>query len=374
MTRKTGKKTWLGRFGKLLGLILEPGWKRWLLFAMAAVLLVILAALSRDRLDPAADPSALVPRSVQFYLETRDAREFFARAGGFPLWGGKDSGEGAPNRLSADFAAWAGEAFPGLPLRLPLLWLIGSTQAAFAVLGEGTSDQAWILLLQTGESRDYLAELGIESGWRLEKLDQTPSGGLFLLAGRDGGSLYLAEAGNWFAVSSAETASRFALDSLADPAFSLANSDLLADWRRDAAMRGLLAPAHFAADPWFPRLLPRNGWNPGARLAFTAGLDPASGLEVSILIREFDPAQPGGGVWPLIRLVFILLAAFCLFLALAVILAALGFGAWLKFLAMKAGLTPAEAPAAVKPSDSFREDAGMPENALPAPERPDNPR
>jgi hypothetical protein len=346
---------------------LEPGWRRWLLFTLLAILLAALAGLTLDRIDPRTDPSALVSRSSRLYLETRDAKTFFARAGAWPGWSrerlteSRDIDDDKWNRLQIDLAGLAGAAIPSLGVRTPLRWLAESTRLALA-LSEDDGTPGWTLLFDIPEPRECLAELGVEPGLRLERIGDASGGGqLFRLSGNAGGNLHLAAAGPWLIVAPAQKAAQFALDSWGSPAFSLANSGLVPVWRRGAVLRGALDPSYLTESArggaWLDAL---GGWlDADARLGFTARFDEAGIGDAEFEIRKFSAAPPGGGLWPLVRIVLALLGIACLLLILLIILAAVGFGARLKILAIRAGLSSAPKPVQVELSTAFMEDAGL---------------
>jgi hypothetical protein len=197
-----------------------------------------------------------------------------------------------------------------------------------------------------------LIELRLEPEIRLEKTESISDGELFRLSGGKGADLHLAAVGPWLVVSTGEKSARFALESWENPAYSLANSGLTAAWRRGADLRGIFAPSRFvpAGSAWLDET---------ARLAFTAGFDVKGATALHVETRHFSEKIAGSGFWPLVRILFGLAGIICLLLVLIILLAALGFGAWFKLLAIRAGITPAPAPIPLEPSPAFKEDAGM---------------
>ncbi|MDR2391176.1 MAG: hypothetical protein LBE84_05805 [Planctomycetota bacterium] len=353
MTGNSGKKKCkhlLIRIGGwLFDVIMAPGWRRWVVFAVAAVLLAALIGILFDRINPAVDPSALTPREASLYIEARDVRAFLALAGDWPIWAGNRADDpadpGGWSRFQFDLTA----AFPGLPLR----WLTGAAKAAFSLqYRDEAPTPVSTLFLDVGNPDAYLVELRLEPKMRVEKIENVSAGELFRLSDGKGAVLRLAAAGPWLVVSTEEKQVRFALESWKNPASSLADSGLAAAWRRGADVRGMFAPSRFApaGSAWLDET---------ARLAFTAGFDAKGTANLQMETRHFSEKAARSSIWPLVRILLALAGLICLFLVLVVLLAALGFGAWLKFLAIRAGVTPAPAPLPVEPSPAFREDAGM---------------
>jgi hypothetical protein len=260
-------------------------------------------------------------------------------------------------------AVLAGEKAPELGVRLPLRWLAESGRLAMAIEANGPED-GWLILLDPPNPSGLLAELKLEPGLKLEVETEAEDGINYRLYGSDGSPLHLTVIGPWLAVSNFAQATAFARESWDNPDFSLANSGLIPEWRRGAELRGAVNPTRLAQSAPGTIWAKAAEWlSPEARLAFTAGLDSSGNMETRLESRLFSGEIRGGGVWPLVRLLAVLAGAACLLLIVGIAMAALGMGAWLKILALKAGLTLAPAPLPVKPSAAFREDAGLEDEA-----------
>lgn len=358
---------WARLCGWLLGIVLEPGSKRWLLLALTAVMLAAMAWLALDRVNPADNPSALVTQDATLYVEARNAGALLAKANNWPWWRAEIR-ESSPDAkqwtsLQIGLAGLASGKAPHLGVRMPLRWLVAADRLAFAVKTDEPED-SWLVLLDPPNPAECLAELRIEPGIRLEPETEAAGGIVHRLSGPSGATLYLAAIGPWLAISNQAKAPAFALESWDNPDFSLAQSGLVAEWRRGADLRGMANPVYLSQTaPAAARLNAAEWLSPEARIAFGVGLDASGNLEAHLETRLFSGGARGGGFRPVARILAAMAGVVCIILIAGVILAALGMGAWLRILALKAGVVPAAAPLPVKPSAAFREDAGLEDEA-----------
>ncbi len=372
--------------GWVYNLIFQAGWPRWVLLA-AAVLLCLVAALAWcGGTDYREDPSALVPRSVEVYAETRNLGALLKRVGGWKLWAREDGpiAEDSWTQLHRDLADIIGDQIDGLGRRQPLMWLSTAGKAAYCVspadqpaqtakAGEGAATaektppaattptpeasggETWELLLEVPDPANVLSELGVEKNLNLQKSDD----GIYTLTGRGEGKLHFAVVGPWLVVSSGDKLPKFAQESLKKPQFALARSELLSPWRRSVGVRGLFNPAYRAdaiKDSVYSKVA---GWMaPDVRLNFTGRLNDSGGIDMHYNAGKLSDRIGGGGLWPLFLLLLTLLGIVALAVIVAILCSVLGYSGWLKALAWKAGIRPASGPAKVDSSAAFKADVG----------------
>lgn len=346
--------------GWLYTVLFTPGWQRWVLLAVALAAFLCAGLFLTGGTDYREDPSALVPRSVQAYVETNDLDALLRNAGAWSAWQAdrRASPGDQYNRLQVDIAERIGRRVSGLGTR-PLRWLVGTGRAAHCVNREEDGGETWALFLQVPDIGEALSEASVEQSMTLETIEGTRENGLFKLTGSGGGELFLCALSPWFIVSSGETLPRFALESVRRPAFSLANSGILPQWTRGASIRGVVNPAYPAGGAALSAYGVVSGWMAAeARVNFVSAF--RNGLETTLDTAMLtDKVRGGGLLWPLLRLLLLFAALACLFLAVVAVLVMVGWGGWLKARAARAGIVPLQSPKAIEPSAAFREDAGL---------------
>ncbi len=344
----------------------RPGWTRRIALAAAAALFALSALYLTGTSDYREDPSALVPRSADVFAETRDLPLLLKTAGAWRIWRPERRGDGAEARseLERDLAGLVSARVGGLPLGAPLRWMAAARGAAFCVSRgsgeeEGGGEASWALYLLLGDPASALREIEIEPGMTLTVVQGgRDTDGVFSLAGRDG-TAALGIVGPWLIFSGDEKLPAFALEAKRRPSLSLAGAGVLPHWSRSAGLRGLVNPSSAAArrsafgpafaDEWLA---------PGARLAYTAVLGKNGGVETRLASVELTDAAPGAALGPVVFLLMAVLAVASLAVIFAILLVMVGWGGWLKALALRGGIAPAPAPERVEPSRAFREDSG----------------
>ncbi len=363
-TKKRSLKTIL--VGWICRIVVRPGWTRWVALAVAAVLFVLSAFYLTRSTDYREDPSALVPRSADVYAETRDLSSLLKTAGAWTLWHADRRGDGteARNDLEKELAARISARVGGLPINPPLRWMASSLGAAWCVSREapdGGADGAdsWALYLRLEDPAAVLGEIEVEPGITLETVQGGRGGdGVFSLAGKDG-TVFVGIVGPWLIFSGDDKLPAFALEAKRRPSLSLAGSEMLPAWRRGAGLRGLVNPSSSAArSPAFAPAFVTDWLSPAARVVYTAVLGRSGGAELRLATAELTDSAPGAALWPVMFVLMAALAVASLAVIFAILLVMVGWGGWLKALAVKAGAAPASAPERVEPSRAFREDAG----------------
>ncbi len=364
--------------GWAYNLIFQAGWPRWVLLAVAAAICLLAIFALSGGTDYKEDPSALVPRSVEVYAETRNLGSLLKKVGGWTLWGKADGpvAEDSWTQLHRDLADIIGDQVDGLGRRQPLMWLSTASKAAYCIAPgddagktpakagemapaegakEGAGGESWALYLEVPNPATAISELGVEKNLTLDKGED----GLYTLSGRDKGKLYLAVVEPWLVVSSGEKLPKFAQESLKKPAYSLARSELLSSWRRGVGVRGLFNPAYQADAVKGSAYSRVAGWmGPDVRLNFTGRLNDSGGIDMHYNAGRLTDKIGGGGVWPLLVALLTLLALVALAVLAAILCSVLGYAGWLKALAWKAGIRPLNAPARVESSSAFKADVG----------------
>ncbi len=351
--------------GWLYGIVFQAGWRRWLLLAVSVVGFLVAFALLRSGVDYRRDPSALVPRSVYLYAETRELGTVLADIGAWGVWNRERlpaavEGQGEP--LVEELAGRIGQKVKGLGTHLPLTWLAGSGNAAIcfapADAGEGES---WAIYLDYPDPAGALAAMRVEPGLKL-----APVGGgnnVFELSGQDGGKLYFLAVAPWFIISSDEKLPRFAADSLDKPSYSLARAGVVAPWGRGLAIRGTVSPAYMLKQPTEAKAALSamlGDWlAEKSRIAFSSTIAREGEADARLAGRALAEDVGGGGLWPLFKFLFGVAGILLLGLGIATVLAMLGWGGWLKTLALRSGIVPAAQPVEVELSEAFQEDAGL---------------
>lgn len=363
MTAQTGVKNTIKKVvgNRLYAIMFQPGWPRWVLLAASVlVFLLVVCALSGGK-DYREDPSALVPRSSQVYVETQDLDALLKNVAAWNLWkpDRRAKGDEQRNQLQVDLAGLIGDQVAGLGTRLPLLWLVGAKQAAYCVNKDDQGVESWALLLRIADTSDIISDIGVEPGMNVELVKGAKDRGVFKLTGTGAGELYFGVLAPWLIVSSQSTLPEFALESSRRPAFSLSRADMLGDWRRGVVVRGLVNPVYRAEQSRASAQDIIGGWlNPDVRVNFTSKIG-RRGLETTFDANQLSERARGGGLWPLFTVLLAILGLIALALAVATALVMIGWGGWLKARAVRAGIAPAGGPAAVTPSAAFREDSGV---------------
>lgn len=349
--------------GWLYSLMVRPGWTRLFMLAAAIILFLVLFFLAWPSVDYRRDPSALAPRSAFLYAETRDLANLFAESGTWPLWTRERRlPTGEPwTQLQVDFAGMVGRRVEGLGTRLPLSWLNASKMAAVCLApGDNDGETSWALYLDFPAYEAALAEMRVEPDLLLNPVPGI-AGVYELSSKKSAGKLYFGVKAPWFVISSHAKLPQFAVGSAERPSFSLAYAGIVPGWPRGAALRGCVDPSRILADAASaPLKSALETWlAPDARIGFSYRINDDGGMTASYQVHFLSEQIAGGGIWPLVRLLLGLAAILVLGLIGAIILCMIGWGGWLKFLAVRSGVVPASAPAQPTLSEAFREDAGM---------------
>lgn len=351
----------------LFGSVFRSGWRRRIVLVVAVALFFLIVASINDDVDYQRDPSALVPRDAAAYFETRDLKVILKNAAMWPLWNEerRAAGDEQWNHIQAAAAGILRDNVHGFGSRLPLSWLESARRAALAI---GTADpespRAWTLLFEVPSPAKTLREIRQEPGLSVVKLNDNDN--LAEVSGNDARSIYVGAVGPWLVVSSTPAPLLFAVDAVRKPALTLGAAGVLNEWRSDASLRGVFDPAAAVLASPNDHISRMAGWmRPEARVAVSSALDD-SGLKLVRLEQTFLGAPPPGSwLWTIVKFILSIVALGCLLLAAAILLAMLGWAGWLKALAVKTGIQPADAPKAVEPSAAFREDAGFDPSAGP---------
>lgn len=351
-----GGKSWRQRaLTWLYGIASTPGWRRRLTLAAAAILFVVALLALRGGVDFRVDPSALIPRSVSTYMETRDLGKTLETIGSWRVW--TPERQESPSQLKVDLAGILGNLAPGLGTRQPLSWLSGADRAAFAFTeGEGGGGRSWAVYLNIPEPEKALKEFSVEPDLTLARLDGAE---VFSLSGKGGGRLFFSVVSPWLVVSSDALLPTFALNSVRQPAFSLSGSGILPDWRRGVTVRGMCTPGMNAGALFtFPFAFPADWVNPEARMTFTGRLSADGGADAVFLAKVLSEDVNRGGARAVFMLLFAFLGLLGLVIVAVILLTIIGWGGWIKAAALRAGAVPADAPAEVEPSAAFAADSG----------------
>ncbi|MCC8116842.1 MAG: hypothetical protein LIP18_06775, partial [Planctomycetes bacterium] len=351
-------------FGQRMGawlyrVVFLAGWRRWAALVAALLLLLLAVLVFTSRTDYREDPSALTPRSVEFYAEARELDTLFRTVGDWTLWtrGGDGLVEIRWNKVQQELATIIGDEVEGLGDSKPILWLSSASRAAYCVApADENEGESWALFLNVPQPMTVMAELGIERGLSVTQGDD----GVYALTGRGEGVLYFAVVDPWLVISSSGKLPKFAIDSLRTPAVTLAYSGILPKWRRGADIRGVLNPHYRASHSDIPAYAIVSSWMaPDIRINFSTRVGKSGGMETYFNYNVLSERVKGSGVWPLILLVTGVVALGALVIVIAILLTMIGWGGWLKMLAARAGIRPASAPSPVHHSTAFREDAGL---------------
>lgn len=362
MTDQPGAKRSLRQMGggTLYSLIFQPGWPRWVLLAVAALVFILVALALSGGTSYRDDPSVLVPRSSQVYMETRDLDSLLRTVAAWKVWKPerRAKGDEQRNQLQVDIASLIGDQVAGLGTRLPLLWLIEAKQAAYCINQDDQGQESWALILRADDSAEVMADIGVEPGMQVETVKGNADQGVFKLTGTGAGELYFGVVKPWLIISSQSTLPEFALESTRRPAFSMSRSGLLPNWRRGVVVRGVTNPVYRAERANSPAYGILTNWmDPDVRVNFTSKIG-SKGLETTFDADQLSERVRGGGLWPLFAVLLVIIGLVALAIVFAVILAMVGWGGWLKTAAMRAGVTPAKAPRPTEPSAAFIEDSG----------------
>lgn len=345
--------------GWFYGILFKPGWPRWAMLAVVAVLFMLAALGLTGGTDYREDPSALVPRSAQSYVETNNLDHLLRNVGAWRLWDEKRRRPNTEqyNQLHVDIAGLLGERVQGLGTRLISI-LASTARAAYCVNQDEQGGESWALFMQLEDPNSILNDLAVEQNMNLEVVEGTKDNGVLKLTGSGDGELYFGVVKPWLIISSADILPKFALGSARRPTHSMANSGILPKWKRGNSLRGVYNPAFHADKTNLSAYSIITGWMaPEMRINFTSSF--RNGLETTFNAGMLSEKARGGGLWPLFWVLLLLLALICLVLAFVIILVMVGWGGWLKTTAMRAGISPAKEPGAVDPSEAFKEDAGI---------------
>lgn len=358
----TEKKKDKGMFSWLIGNVFRPGWRRWLIFVIALAVFLILVSFLRGGVDYKRDPAALVSRNALFYVEAKNIDAAMRNAGMWSLWNEerRAAGDEQWNHIQALLAGAISDKVHGLGSRLPLGWLTTSDAAALAVLEPVTNGQnAWILLVKVPNPQTSIKELRQEPGVTVSPYREANN--LFEITGNDNSVLSVATVGPWLVVSSSFEPLLFATEAVRRPGVSLSSSLTLPNWRGDGAVRGMLDPKFALADATATAPMARLvGWmEKDSRFVFSVKSDKESHLQVDGAFAKLGETKSDTWIWASIKFILKIVALLCLLLAAAIILVMLGWGGWLKALAVKTGIHPADKPKDVEPSAAFKEDAGV---------------
>ncbi len=372
----TGGKKGKGMFSWLIGNVFRPGWRRWLIFVIALAVFLILVSFLRGGVDYKRDPGALVSRNALFYLEAKNIDAAMRNAGMWSLWNDerRAAGDEQWNHIQALLAGAISDKVHGLGSRLPLGWLTSSDTAALAVLEPVTNGQnAWILFVKVPNPQTSVKELRQEPGVTVSPYREANN--LFEITGNDNSTLSVATVGPWLVVSSSFEPLLFAAEAVRRPGVSLSSSLTLPNWRGDGALRGMLDPKFALADTTSTAPLARLvGWmEKDSRFVFSIKTDKESRLQVDGAFAKLGETKSDTWLWSFIKFILKIVALLCLLLAAAIILVMLGWGGWLKTLAVKTGIHPKDKPKNIEPSEAFKEDAGVAVAGSAAEPSPDDP-
>lgn len=363
MAAHSGEKRSLKRRagGWLYNIVFTPGWVRWILLAVLAVVFMLAAYGLTRGVDYRKDPSALVPRSVLSYAETTGLDTVLRYVGSWKIWreDRRATDTDQYNQIQIDIAGLIGEQVPGLGSR-PLRWIARTGRAAYCDLVDESGKESWALLLQVENPLELLSELSAEKTLRLEQIAEgTKESGITRLTSGDGaGELYFTVLNPWFIISSSDTLPKFARESVRRPSYSLAGAKLVPEWRYKALIRGLYTPDRFAQTTGGSAYVTVAGWmGKDVRIGFMTSF--RNGVETTFTAGELTDKSGGGGAWPLLWLLLLIVAVIAFLGAVGIILVMVGWGGWFKALAIKSGVKPAKGPEPVQPSEAFTEDAGL---------------
>lgn len=351
--------------GGLYNAVFQPGLSRWLLLAVAAFIFMLSALYLTSSVDFREDPSALVPRSADAYVETRNLGTLLKNVAAWKIWRPEHRATGQEvhsTDLEKEVAAVISRQVPGLPITTPLRWMTESTGAALCVSAEGeaSSVASWALYLRLDDAASALNDIEIEPGMKLELGKGTRDNGVFLLTGPGGGRLSIGVIAPWLILSADDKLADFALEAKRRPSQSLAGTKIVPRWKRGAAVRGVVNPSYrpivgeTLGGPFVS-----NWFASDARMVFTAKSGRSGEVETAFSVVALNDRVGGGGFWPFFFIIGLVLAILSLAVILAVLLAMLGWGGWLKIAAAKAGIVPAAKPEQVVPSAAFQHDSGM---------------
>ncbi len=351
-------------FGQRMGAwlyrtVFLAGWRRWAMLVAALILLLVAFLILTSRTDYREDPSALTPRSVDFYAEAREMEALFQNVGDWSLWtrGGDGLVQTRWNKVQQELAIIIGDEVEGLGDSKPIKWLSSASRGAYCIVpADENEDESWALFLNVPQPMTVMAELGVERGLTVEQGED----GVYVLTGRGEGVLYFAVVDPWLVISSSGKLPKFAIDSLRTPAVTLAYSGILPKWRRGADIRGVINPHYRASHSDIPAYAVVSGWMaPDIRINFSTRVGKSSGMETYFNYNVLSGEVRGSGLWPLLFLITGVVALAAFIIVIAIVLAMIGWGGWLKFLAARAGIRPAFAPSPVHHSTAFREDSGL---------------
>lgn len=347
------------------GIAFEKGWKPFALLGALLVAAILLWTMAFDGVDYRKEPSAIVARSVDLYIETQNLDEFLKGVSSWKVWKEdfSNSGHEQWSQAQVDLAIMLGESVQGLGTR-PLSWLTGTGKAAMAVSAdEKTGAEDWALYLQLADPKSMLEEFRIQSELTLEQIRSEGGSGVYRLTGAGEGSLYFGLMNPWVVISSSDRPVLYALfESQRKPAHTLGGSGILPDWRGKTKARGLFNPSFLAEeDPEaYSRFFFLGEWlAKSSRVAYTLRFSGGDEVDVTMSAVTLAEDVSGGMLWAFLKVLFGLLGLILVALAAAVGLAMAGWGGWLKMLAARAGIVPAAGPEEATPSAAFAEDAGM---------------
>ncbi len=351
-----------GLLVRLYALVSRPGWIRRLLLAGAVVVFLVCLVILWSGADYRQDPSALVPRTADLFVETRDLDKLLKNVGYWNLWNAEHKvQDGEPRNLfQIEVVQYFTTLIPDLGTYIPFLWLSDAKKSALAIAeGDSAGEKAWAIYLETADVGRVLSEMRLEPKIRIEGPAQAREG-IFELVGENGGSLFMAVLTPWIVISPDRQLPEFAFAIMKKPSLSLANAKLLPSWQRRTSVRGMAHPLYLAARPDTGNLLGGLGtWvDDKARFVFSAAVEADNKVEATVSIATISGSVRGGGAWPIVKLLLFLIALGCLALVLFSLLVMLGWGAKLKLAAMRAGIMPRTHPEAVTPSTAFLEDSG----------------
>lgn len=356
-------------FGKVYSIASKPGWFRWALLAIAALVFVLVALAFCGGTTYQDDPSTMVPRSARMYMETRDLDSLLRTSAGWKLWKSerRAKSDEQRNQLQIDLAGLIGSQVAGLGTRLPLAWLVDAKQAAYCVNQDEEGQESWALFLRNDNASQVLSDIAVEPGLNVEAVSGTTIAGVSKLTGTGTGELYFGILTPWLIISSQATLPQFAIENSRRPAFSLSRSGLLPQWRRGVVMRGVVNPA-FQIERAVPSVnsVVGNWIDPDVRVSYTAKTG-RNGIEVTYDSRQLAERVAGSGLWPLFAVLLAVLGILALVVVFAIVLVMVGWGGWMKTMAMRDGVKSAAAPAEVTPSAAFTEDSGAATKAESAP-------
>ncbi|MCC8191049.1 MAG: hypothetical protein LIP77_10525 [Planctomycetes bacterium] len=354
------KAGWL--FGALVGLASTKGWRRWALLALSLMVFAFALCFLFGGPSYEKDPSALVPRSAGLYAETRDMDAMLRTVSAWGLWRDerRTTIDGQWSQLQVDVAGAIGDNVAGLGTRLPLAWLTNSKNAAWVVAGGDEEPESWALFLHLESPADELSAMAVEPGLQLTELAGTRTDGVFSLSGEGNGQLFFGVIGPWLIVSSSDVLPFFAFEGRKKPALSLANSRILDPWTWGMVLRAVVDPNRADVLPRLGRALGTPEWiAPDARLAVKSSKLEKGGRAVfSVASRRLGQPSHHGFLRWLGRLIWVVLGVTALAAIAMTLLCMIGWSAWLKAAAIRAGIRHAPQPAAPEPSPAFVEDIG----------------